>query len=337
MSWMGIALMVMAFEIYGLSSKSKVDLGKLGQIPFLRRYVRPGSEELSPERLGSRIDDGLVELMLLYIPEDEQRVVDYEKVNSDLQELAESMSEHPALRAFEKDLWEKEEVPLASETYLKLAIRHINRQTGRETPQDRRLQSPNEARKLARVMLAHFMKKEFLEKDRGIQGWARRRADTWLQERDSFQLLKLIYQSRRSQVAWDALVLISKDLSALGEEPPQALLKWIFEFFTDTRKRPEEGAADAHRRRKPSYNLRDNEFRHLADLLKAVGIGREAACEAVENAFPDGVKMLTVQHICAKPFVTVPELGVDAMKFVEPRYFEYVNRFSFELDTSESP
>ena len=37
MSWIGNALMVMAFEVYGLSSESKVDLGKLGQIPFLRR------------------------------------------------------------------------------------------------------------------------------------------------------------------------------------------------------------------------------------------------------------------------------------------------------------
>ena len=34
MSWIGNALMVMAFEVYGLSSESKVDLGKLGPDPL---------------------------------------------------------------------------------------------------------------------------------------------------------------------------------------------------------------------------------------------------------------------------------------------------------------
>ena len=108
--------------------------------------------------------------MRLYLHEAELGVVEYEKAYSNLRELAEGMREHPALRAFEKYLWENEEVPLASETYLDLAIRHINRQTGRGTPYDRRLPSPDEATKIARVMLAHFMKKESLGEGLGQEG-----------------------------------------------------------------------------------------------------------------------------------------------------------------------
>ena len=337
MSWTGKALMSMALEVHGIERETNVDLGKLRHMAYLRRYMRPEAEKLNSVQLGKRIDDGLVELILLYLQEDELGAVDYEKANSDLQELAEGMREHPALKAFEEDLREKERIPLASETYLKLAIRHINRQTSRGTPYDRRLPSRDEAHRLARVMLAPFMTADFLKKDWGRQGWDRRKADSWLRNRKLCELLKLIRESRHSQVTWDALVLISKHLAKSGEEPPQELLKWSFEVFTCTRKRPEEGPADAHRRRKLSYTLRDNEFRNLADLLKAVGMGREAACDAMEIAFPDKISKLRVRRICAKPFVTELELGVDAMKFVEPRYFEYVNRFSSNTGASTSP
>ena len=337
MSWTGMALMVMALEVYGLSSESKVDLGKLSHIAFLRLYMRPEAEKLDPVQLGRQIDDGLVELIQFYLQEAELGVVEYEKAYSNLRELAEGMREHPALRPYGRDLRENEEIPLASETYLKLAIRHINRQTGRGTPQDRRLPSLDEAPRVARVMLAPFMKANFVKKDWSRQGWDRRQADSWSQNRDLFELLKLIHQSRNSQVAWDTLVLISKYLSAPEEEPPQALLKWNFEVATGTRKRPEEDPADAHRRRKLSYILRDNEFRNLVDLLKAVGLGKEAACEAVEIAFSGEISMLTVQRICARPFVDIPELGADAMRFVEPRYYKYVNRFSSNVDASASP
>ena len=286
MSWIGMALMVMALEVYGLSSESKVDWGKLGQIPFLRRYVRPGSEELSPERLGRRIDDGLVEYLWLCHWEPQQGESKLPEWNSTMRVLEESISEHSALKAFKIELREKDRVPLASEIYLELIRRFINRQTGQGTRQDRRLPSLEEACQLAHVMLAPFMEKEFREWDWGRKYWARRQADSWLQHREKVELLKLIYRSCRSQVAWDTLQLISKGLAALGEEPPHALLRWYFKATTGVLMRPEEGSAPAHRRRTLGYTLRDNEFRHFVRLLEAVELTRESAYEAVEFCVP---------------------------------------------------
>ena len=299
--------------------------------------MRPGSEELSPERLGSRIDHGLVEYLWLCHWEPQQGESKLPEWNSTMRVLEEGISEHPALKAFKDELREKDRVSLASETYLELVRRFINRQTGQGSRQDRQLPSLEEASRLAHVMLAPFMEKEFREWDWGRKDWARRQANKWLQEREKVELLKLIYPSRRSQVAWDTLQLISKGLASLGEEPPHALLIWNFKVATGVLIRPEEGSAPAHRRRTLGVTLRDNEFRHFVRLLEAVELTRESAYEAVEFAFHDKVAALTVQRICAKPYLTIPELAIDAMNFIEPRYFEYVNRFSFELDTTESP
>ena len=173
MSWTGTSLMLMAFEVYGSERVAEVDLGKLSHITFLSLYIRPEAGKLGHAQLGRRIDDGLVELIWLDILDDERGVVDYEEIHAGLLELAEGMRELPALREFEKVLREKEAVPLAGETYLGLAMRHISRKTGRGIPYDRRLPSPTEAANFARVMLAHFMNKEFLKKDWGRNGWDR--------------------------------------------------------------------------------------------------------------------------------------------------------------------
>ena len=60
MSWGGIAQLLVGLQIFR-NEDVKVELGKLGNVPFLRRYMKPGAEKLSPEDLGRRIDDGLVE------------------------------------------------------------------------------------------------------------------------------------------------------------------------------------------------------------------------------------------------------------------------------------
>ena len=46
MSWGGIAQLLVGLQIFR-NEDVKVELGKLGQVMFLRRYMRPGAEELS--------------------------------------------------------------------------------------------------------------------------------------------------------------------------------------------------------------------------------------------------------------------------------------------------
>ena len=45
----------------GLRYPVRVDLGKLGELDFLKAYMRPEAALLAPEELGRHIDDGLVE------------------------------------------------------------------------------------------------------------------------------------------------------------------------------------------------------------------------------------------------------------------------------------
>ena len=51
MSWGGIAQLLVGLQIFR-DEDVKVELGKLGNVPFLRRYMNPGEEKLSPEYLG---------------------------------------------------------------------------------------------------------------------------------------------------------------------------------------------------------------------------------------------------------------------------------------------
>ena len=157
MSWGGIAQLLVGLQIFR-NEDVKVELGKLGQVMFLRRYMRPGAEELSQEDLGRRIDDGLVEYTWIHLPDAELGGIGIETFNSAMGEIQEGRSEHPALNAFKETLWSNERVPLASETYLKLARRHIRCQTGQGTSFERRPPSPEEGRQFARALLGHNMK-----------------------------------------------------------------------------------------------------------------------------------------------------------------------------------
>ena len=335
MSRTGMDHMVLEPVVYGFGRETKVDLGNMGDIEFLRQYMTPAAEKMGPLELGRHIDDGLVEylrFLLFVLQEAEQGEFVYQEAHSNLQKLEKCMMEPPAaLSAFKEDLWKTEEVPLASETYLKLAKRHVNRKTVQGIPKERRLLSYDETRHFARVMLLPFMKEDFWDMDWNRRGWHRGYARMWLIKRDPGFLSALIENSRVSQPSWNALELICEELTALGEEPPQELLKWNYEAKYGIRKRPEEEPAPCHRRHKEGYAIRDDEIRHYVQLLKAVGVTVEAACGAVENAFPiDEVKQerkktLTAERIktiCAMPSTTLAELMTDAMKFVEPKLFE---------------
>ncbi len=332
MSWMGLTLMERESAGYAHELEAKTELSKLGHIAFLRRYIAPHANMFGRVGSGRRIDEGLVEFLGCVIQEAKRGIVKYEEVTSILQELEEGMEEVPALASYKEFLRKHKEVPLASETYLTLAKRHVNREFSLGVTRSRRLPSGNETREFARAVLFPFMIVKFWDMDWSREGSDRIRADSWLQERDQEYLSLLIEESRLSWVDWDALILILQDLQARCEVNPKALLAWSAEAISCVRKRPEQGPAPRHRRRKVGYTIRDNEIRHCVQLLKAVGANRETACGAVEEAFPiDPVKQekkktLTAErlmHICAKPSTTLGELGMDITKFVEPKLYEH--------------
>ena len=62
MSWINRQELLMKASM-GPRHQTQVDLGNLGKIRFLEAYMNPGDELLAPEKLGRRIDDGLVESM----------------------------------------------------------------------------------------------------------------------------------------------------------------------------------------------------------------------------------------------------------------------------------
>ena len=105
----------------GLHRQAQVDLGKLGELTFLKSYMRPGDELLAPEKLGRRIDDGLVECiwLALWLLEDGHTGV--EEFESTMDTIEEGMRAHPALFAFEMSLPKGKEgvrPPLPSAEYL---------------------------------------------------------------------------------------------------------------------------------------------------------------------------------------------------------------------------
>ena len=195
--------------------QTQVDLGKMGKIRFLEAYMNPGGELLAPEKLGRRIDDGLVESIWFELLRLEGDATRTEAFESTMDTIEKGIPAHPALRAFGVILWNEGEIPLASVKYRDLARRHV-RYGATRAP------SVEEGRQFAHALLAPFRKKALWEID-----WDRKilvsiRTDSWLESRDLAELQFYIQASERSAVAWDTLKAICKQLVAKGEEdsPP---------------------------------------------------------------------------------------------------------------------
>ena len=315
MSYLGLSQVVMGLHL-GLREQAKFELGKLGQIVFLRWYITPEDEKLAPEKLGRHIDGGLVEYIRLQHLAVEHREIGIEEFSSEMLQIQEGMRENIALKAFAATLWQDHKVPLASETYLELAKRHALH--GGES-----LPSSKEGRRFARVMLAPFMKVDFCETDWDMETFTRNAANSWLDSRDPDELQKLIHDSKKSPLAWDTLQLICQKLVDRGGEGlPYALLQWYLMANHGRLERPEEGPVPPHRPSKLGYKLRNNEIRHTVELLVQVGMGKEAARNAVAEEFDSGPR--TIQGASRKLYSTFDDFGEDAMKRIEPRYYSYL-------------
>ena len=193
MSYLRLSLVIWELAL-GRDEQAEVDLGKLGEVAFLRRYMWSADERLAPKELGRRIDHGLVEYIKMQLSPLKLRDIGIEEFKSKMRQIEEGMRENMALKAFAATLWKNDKVPLASETYLKLAKRHAL-YGGKRPP------SYKEGRRFARVLLAPFMEGAFweIDWDRGI--FTRIKADSWLDSRDPHELDELIDDSEESPVA----------------------------------------------------------------------------------------------------------------------------------------
>ena len=292
----------------------------------LKWYLRLGDERLAAEELGRRIDDCLVEYINSQLVLLKEGSVDIEEFESRILLIEKGMKEDPDLKALASTLQGRENLPIASETYLKLARRHVLH-AGRSAP------SSEEGRRFVRVLLDPLRDVGYWETDWNIGSFAKSQADSWLDGRDPNRLVELCHDSTDSPLAWDTLMLICNELAARGGEGiPYSLLHWYFMAKHDQPKRPEEGSASDHRPSKLGYKLRDNEIRHAVDLLELVGMLRADACSAVEKGFirwkgtrkESLLSKRRIQAICRKDYSTIEEFGEDAMKAIEPRYYSYL-------------
>ena len=242
MSWINRQELLMKASM-GPRHQTQVDLGNLGKIRFLEAYMNPGDELLAPEKLGRRIDDGLVESIWFELLRLEGDATRTEAFESTMDTIEKGIPAHPALFAFKMSLWEEKEgeVPPPSVKYLELARRHV-RYGATRAP------SAEEGRQIARVLLAPFMNKTLWETD-----WDRKilvsiRTDSWLRSRDLPELQFYIQASERSPVAWDTLKAICQQLVAKGEEDiPRELLEWHFWVSHSASQRPADDPAESHR------------------------------------------------------------------------------------------
>ena len=299
--------------VLGRDEQAEVDLGKLGGVAFLRRYIGSADERLAPKELGRSIDHGLVEYIEMQLSLLKLGDIGIEEFKSRMRQIEEGIRENMALKAFAATLWEHDKIRLASETYLKLAKRHAL--YGRKRPP-----SYEEGRRFARVLLAPFMKGAFweIDWDRGIL--TRIKADSWLDSRDPHELNELIDDSEESPVAWDALQLICQEVADRREVRfSEALLEWNLMANHGHLERPDEGPAPRHRPRKLGYRLRNNEIRHTVDLLAQVGMPKTAGCDAVAEAVH--LSPSTIRGIFQEPYLTIDDFGLDAMKRIEPSYY----------------
>ena len=304
-----------------LGRQVQVDLGKLGEIKFLnaylKGYMRPAAEPLSPEKRGRWIDDGLVETISFNLQLLEGGDSDTAEFESTMDTIEEGIKAHPALLAFAMSLPKGEErvrPPLPSAKYLELARRHVRHGAS---------PSIEEGRDIAGVLLAPMMNEALWETDWDRGSSARERTDSWLRSRDTAELWFYILTSERSQVAWDTLNAICQELVASGDEHiPNELITWGFRAAYGARQRPAEGPAPRHRPRKLGYIFRDNEIRHVVDRLVQVGMPKTDGYRAVGEGI--NREPITILRICRKPYVTVFDLAEEGMRRLEPSLYEYL-------------
>ena len=329
MSWIALSMLE---RRYGLPSDEQGEdqLGRLDEEDFLRWYTRFmdfswlssfGKRGPFPNEFVRCSDHGCVEYINVQLSTLKDGGISTEEFESKMRRLEERVIANMKLRPYAATLQKSEEIPLASETYLKLANRHAL-YGGKRTP------SHEVDGQFARAMLDEVKDKAIWEMDVDVRTFATNWADMWLNDRDPYELQGLIDVSEVSVMAWDVLQMIcqkaaGKLAGGLADVPeeclPHELLVWHLMAKQDHAERPDPEPAPRHRPEKLGYKVRDNEIRHTVDLLVQVGLTKTDAREVVADAV--GRDAGTIQRICGEPYSTIGDLHLEAIKHMDPTYY----------------
>ena len=283
-----------------------LEQGNLREAIGLAWFMVYGDERLTPEELGARIDDCLVENingLLLDVKEEKIGLDEFKWAASIVEE---GMREDPDLRAYENALLRDKQLPLASETYLRLTKRRVENGGKSQV-------SPKEARQLAGALLGIVRSQEWEKYDWDIETYSQFCASLWLNVRDPYELLTYIFQSHWNAAAYDTLMLICKHAAQHGREEilrlPESILRWHLGATYDMPKRPELAPAPRYRPKTLGKYHRDNEVRHAVYLLRQVCVRKMVAYDAVGKGA--NLAKGTVRKTCGKPYWTLTDMRLD--------------------------
>ena len=277
-----------------------IQSSKLREAIGLQWNLRPEHVLMSSEVLGRRIDHCLVEYTSIYLEHLEADVERVEKFNSDMIQVRHLMREDRALVDFAETLYRrKQPLPLASEVYLELACQRV-------LSDRRRPPSFERGRRFARVMLDRIREEDSWQIDWDRETQIKDSEIAFLEIRDPQERQKLIDESERVPLVWDALQRLCEDIGDADKIPPKEFERWAFQSTYGHLKRPSEGPPIPNRPRKFGYMLRNNEIRHTVDLLGQVGMPKTDAYKAVGKALD--LSHRTIQRIYGKPYWAMKEV-----------------------------
>ena len=336
MSWTGDALRNLELGTFRdwKDDEAVLDaLGGLAKVLYIRQYIGPDAAILASDELGRRIDDGLVEYLYLNLRYLRLRTGNVEDSQSFMSGIDRCRRESPALIAYRESQLRDKGLPLASDLYYDLAKRQIEQRSIPRARRRKRRPLTEGGRQFVRVKLDPFMDSSVGDIDWNIHAVTRRRADAYFRDPSARKLLRLIYFSKWSPVDYDTLKKISWKCKVTGQEPHPLLLHWDSQRAEGLLRRPDEAPVPRHRRGTLGNKLRNNEIKHIVDLLYEVGFFKKHVHRVVYVHFHFAPE--SISDIGGDPYVTVDELREDAMKRMEPDLHSHVYGLGSDFTPSD--
>ena len=277
-------------------------------------------------------DHGCVEYIRMQLSALKHGGISSEEFESTMRRLDKRVKATMSLRTKAAIIQKSEKIPVASETYLKLAREHA-RYVWKRSPID------EEVRQFARAMLDEVKQKAIWELVPPVGVFVTPLAEMLLKDRDPDELQGFIDISDVSVLAWDILHMIcQKAADQLADEPeerlPHELLVWNLMANHGHAERPDPGTTPRHRPQKLGYKVRNNEIRYTVDLLVQVGMTKSAAREVVAVALCR--EFSTVEKISREPYSTMDDMHMEAIKDMDPIYYSLYYGPDSDSDHSSS-
>ena len=276
----------------------------------LNKYLDPGDENLTPEELGRRIDDCLIDFIENYHGCLTTAGVSPEEYELVMGKIDYRMAEDQAYQAFAKSLQRRNLRP-ASETYLKLARRDA--MYGRQPRSSRDL-----GRDFALVHMDYIRKQDSWKIDWDRKTVIKCLVDGYMGDPYPVVLQRLIVNSEESPLAWDMLYSICRELGFAGVYPPIKLFIWYVKATNGYPCRPDEIPNLPNRPRYLGLRLRDNEIRHTVNSLDMLGVEEKDSCDVVAGALH--LSGITIRRIYKHPDLKMPTLAAHAIERLDPSF-----------------